>query len=250
MKKIITTLLLIVGVCVFAKAEKVKNSLMTSGTVVWAGLDYSMVRVVGDSPTFEYNLNNSKLLSSGIAEDKTNIVLMPNSKSYAALPSLFMQWNSLFLDEEINLVGVELKKRVCVDFYGVMERNKEVTSAQLASVPSPKSGVPEIHINKDDIASEVRSYKMDNTNGLGLVFIVDELVNVHHEPIASIAIQKATSSGKFNSACSIYIVFFDIASREIISAKREVHDMKVAGSLRNFWFGPIKDTVSNLDQYN
>ena len=154
MKKIITTLLLIVGVCIFAKAEKVKNSLMTSGTVVWAGLDYSMVRVVGDSPTFEYNLNNSKLLSSGIAEDKTNIVLMPNSKSYAALPSLFRQWNSLFLDEEINLVGGELKKRVCVDFFGVMERNKEVTLAQLASVPIPKPGILEAHISKDDIAIE------------------------------------------------------------------------------------------------
>ncbi len=223
---------------------------MASETVVWAGLDYSMVRVVGDSPTFKYNLTSSKLLSPGLTDDKTNIVLMPNSKSYAAIPNLFTQWNILFLDEEVNLVGVELKKCVRVDFFGVMERNKEVTPDQLASLPHPKPGASETRINKGDIANKVRSYKMDNTNGLGLVFIVDELTNVHHQPIDSITKQKTTSSERFNSVCSIYIVFFDIASREIISAKREVHDMKVAGSLRNFWFGPIKDTVSNLDEYN
>ena len=86
--------------------------------------------------------------------------------------------------------------------------------------------------------------KMENTNGLGLVFMIDRLINVHYEPAANHETRK-----NINSTGAIYVVFFDVATREIISEKREIHNIAVGGNFRNYWFGPIKDTGSGLGKY-
>ena len=109
MKKLLTTLLLIVCVCSFSKAEKIKNTLMTSSTVVWAGLDYSMVRMVGYETTdASYSFTAPKTIFPGMLE----------------------KWNQLFLDERVDAVSAALGKKVLVDIHGVTERNKTASTNQ------------------------------------------------------------------------------------------------------------------------
>ena len=48
---------------------------------------------------------------------------------------------------------------------------------------------------------------------------------------------------------AVYVVFFDIATRKVISSKREVRYVNTGNGFRNLWFGPIKDTDSDLSKY-
>jgi hypothetical protein len=80
-----------------------------------------------------------------------------------------------------------------------------------------------VPLTEDNIASAVRSYSLKADKGLGLVFIMDRLV-------------KAQQTG------CLYVVFFDIASRKVVSSERVCADAGGAG-FRNYWFKPIKNVV-------
>jgi hypothetical protein len=210
----ITTILVLAGFNGMAK--DVKHPLMASDTVVWAGLDYSMVRMIG--------ANEFK-------------------SADAIFPSMLERWNTLFIDERSQKVESALGKLMFVDIGGVTERNKTATPKQIILTPGPTDTIEQSHITQQDIAAEVRSYKLEKTNGLGLVFIVDRLgrhkVTTAHGP-------NAETHMRFGGA--VYVVFFDVATREVISAEREVHQAGGSG-FRNLWFGVIKGTDENLSKY-
>jgi hypothetical protein len=219
MKKLIT-LLLIAGFCNFVQAEQNKNPLMTSDTVVWAGLDYSMLRIIG-------NKNDIKVPDM-IFQD------MPR------------KWNDLFLDERIEGVAKSLNKLVFIDIGGVAERNTTILTNKNIFEPDTANALEKTYITQQAIAAAISSYKMEHTNGLGLVFIVDSIFYHHDTPNFN---QAHPNGSFFTSAEGISVVFFDIATREIISAKHEIKTVGTGGSFRNFWFGPIKDTDSGLAGY-
>lgn len=225
---LITSILLVTSFCILAEGKPSKNPLMSSDTVVWVGLDYSMVRMIG---TTDFN--------------------MPD----VIFPGMLEKWNQLFLDERVELVAKTLGKRVVTDIGGVTERNKTATSEQIILTPDPKFMVKESHITQQDISAAVRSYRMEKTNGLGLVFIVDRLVRRPlYEPVTdtdSIGRHHGQTGGQTGGEArgAVYVVFFDIATREVISAEREVHPVATGSNFRNFWFGIIKDTDKNLGKY-
>jgi hypothetical protein len=132
-----------------AAGKKDKHPLMGSSSVVWAGLDYSMVHMVGPG-----DFNNPD-----------NI-----------FPHAFESWNSLYLRERIRFLEKEMKKQVVLDVAGVAERNKQATAKQIIAAPGPDDSVEKSHITDKDIADAVKSYKLESKEGLGLVFIVDRLV--------------------------------------------------------------------------
>lgn len=217
MKKLITTLLVIVCVCSFANAEQIKNTLMASETVVWAGLDYSMVRMVGYETTdASYNFTSPKNIFPGMLE----------------------KWNQLFLDERIDAVSAALGKKVLIDINGVTERNKAASTNQIVLSAHIGNLVNEPNLTPINVIDEVRLYKMENTNGLGLVFIVDKLAESSFTP--------QFHSPNFGA---VYVVFFDVATRELISADRQVYEVRSGSNFRNFWFGPIKDADSSLIKF-
>ena len=217
MKKLITTLLLIVGVCGFAKAEKIRNLLVASDTVIWTGLDYSLASVIGRAGA------NSTF---AFAKEQTNF------------PAVYEKWNNLFLDERVNAVASALGKKIEVDINGVMDSNRKTFNSQLkfSTHISEETTAPNIPLI--EIVNQVRSYKMDHTNGLGLVLIIDKLIEGSFYGHAS-----KPSFG------AVYVVFFDVATREVISAEREVYTIQSAANFRNFWFGPIKDADSSLIKF-
>jgi hypothetical protein len=210
---LVTTALVLVGFCSLAKESK--HPLMASETVVWAGLDYSMVRMIG-ADQFK--------------------------GADAIFPGMLEKWNSLFLDERIQKVEKSLGKLVSVDIGGVTERNKTATAKQIIRTPGANDTLGQSHITPQDIAAEVQSYKMEKTNGLGLVFIVDRLGRYNFGAISPNSPPIMTAGG------SVYVVFFDVASREVISVERKIHQAGGSG-FRNLWFGVIKSTDSGLSKY-
>jgi hypothetical protein len=222
MKKIIATILLLGVFCRFIEAEENKNPLMASETIVWAGLDYSMLHIIGNPKDIK--------VPDMLFQD------MPR------------KWNDLFLDERLDGVANSLNKRVFIDIGGVMERNAIILTNRNIFESDTADALEKTYLTRQDIAAEISSYKMEHTNGLGLVFIVDGIF--YHHGIGRITVHSDAGSSLLPTyAEGVNIVFFDIATREIISAKREVKTVGTGGSYRFFWFGPIKDTDSGLAKY-
>ena len=83
--------------------------------------------------------------------------------------------------------------------------------------------VDESHLTERDIAEMVSSYKLAQTNGLGLVYVMDRLV-------------------KNQDAGCLYVVFFDIESRAVVRSERTCGEAG-GGGFRNYWFSPVKEAV-------
>jgi hypothetical protein len=162
-------------------------------------------------------------------------------------PGMLEKWNTLFLDERIDVVARTIGKRMAVDIASVAERNKMASAKQIIASPGPEDVIGKSHITKEDIDNAVRSYrfKEENNNGLGLVFIVDRLIE--KVPRLNAPTGHASTGVTYDSAKgAVYVVLFDVATREVISAKREVNHIGSGANFRNFWFGPIKDADKSL----
>jgi len=224
MKRLIAVTLLSCVFCGLVEAGENKNPLMAAGTVVWAGLDYSMLHIIGN----------------------TNDIKVPD----LIFQDMPRKWNDLFLDERIEGVANSLNKHTFIDISGVMERNATLSTNKNIFEPDTTDALEKTYITQNDIAAEISSYKMEHTNGLGLVFIVDSII--YHHGIFTVhpsgAVSTTATSGSVTYAKGINVVFFDIATRKIISFKHEIKMVKTGGSFLFFWFGPIKNVDSNLTE--
>jgi hypothetical protein len=121
--------------------------------VVWAGLDYSRVVLVGPS---------------GFTD---------RDKIMAEFPSA---WNDLFLREQLGDLKKALGREVRVDVAGVAAANAAVRQATVVDAEGDKRHyLDSASISPDQIASRVRSYAMAQKSGVGLVFIVERLVKTY-----------------------------------------------------------------------
>jgi hypothetical protein len=185
-----------------AEAKSAGKPLPKSDTVIWAGLDYSMVRLVGPG-----DFHNPE----------------------AIFPEMLDKWNELFLRERVRRIGQILHKEVIPDAGGMTERNRLATSKQIIPSGGPADTVEQSHITDKDIATAVRSYKLEAKEGLALAFIVDRLV-------------KPSQKG------AVYVVFFDAKTRDVIASSRHVGRASGAG-FRNYWFRVIKETEAELSKH-
>ena len=202
--------------------------------LVWCGLDYSMVKMIGSSRDFPES------------------EIFPNSadrRGERAQP-MTSAWNELFMKEMYPRLSRELRAIVQADLRAVESRNARVTSQQIVHEEGPLRNIGNLadigtffdparflhrgnknlstHVSDADIAAAIRSYRLQTRSGLGLVFIMDQLV-------------------KRQETSCMYVVFFDIASRTIVSQERVCTDAG-GGGIRNHWFGSIKETVKRLPE--
>jgi hypothetical protein len=206
----------------FAAGEAKKqpaHPLLQSDTVVWVGLDYSLVRMIGER-------------KAGTGKEHYVNFAIPD----LIFPGMLEKWNALFLEERIERVANGLKKRVTIDLGGVTDRNKTAAPHQIILVPGPEDTLKKSHITQQDIADEIRSYKLENKAGLGLVFIVDRFV---------IFDRVSDRNVRVGDKGAVYVVFFDVATREIISSERKIQPAG-GSTFRNYWFAVIKHVDSNL----
>jgi hypothetical protein len=204
MKRILFPLLVgVVAVSTWAADKKAKQPALASDTVVWAGLDFTMVKMIGP----------------GQFTQPENI-----------FPGMVTAWNDLFLQERLRSVEKQTKKRVVTDIGGVTEANKRANAKQIVASPGPDDMIEQTHITDKDIAKAVKSYKLESKSGLGVVMVADRFVKVDKK-----------------GRGAVYVVGFDIASREIILSQREIHNGTGFG-FRNYWFRVFKDSEKALAQ--
>jgi len=132
------------------KKSTTAHGLREADSVVWAGLDYSMVRMYGTRDFYETN---------------------------KIFPEMFDRWNVMCVRERWSeRVGMILGKRVIVDIGGMTEQNKLAKSDQVIREDGTGKLLAATHITDADVANAVRSCQLTEKSGLGLVFIVDRLV--------------------------------------------------------------------------
>jgi hypothetical protein len=153
MKTLLISFIVLCGALTIMAANKPRaasDALRKTDSVVWAGLDYSMVHMYG---TRDFH-------------DTDQI-----------FPEMFGAWNTLFIDEGwVQRVGKTLGKRVIIDISGMSERNKLAKPDQVIREDGTGKLLAATHLSDRDIADAVRSYELKEKRGVGVVFIIDRLV--------------------------------------------------------------------------
>jgi hypothetical protein len=118
--------------------------------LVWCGLDYSMVKMIG---------------TDGFRDpDKI-------------FPGMLEAWNALFMKEMLPRLE-KMAPSAQTDLKAVDARNAKASAKQIEHEDGTRAEkVDPSHITEADIAKAVGSYKLTKDTGLGLVFIVDRLVH-------------------------------------------------------------------------
>ncbi|HPA20819.1 MAG TPA: hypothetical protein PLU30_23935 [Verrucomicrobiae bacterium] len=128
-----------------------RNSFVPTGEIIWAGIDYSQVRLIGPA---QFN------------------------DADAIFPGYFEKWNDLFLRERIDIVQRDTQKTVIPDIGGVTAANRTASARQIIESPDANSRIDQTHITPAQIAAMVKGYDMKHQSGLGIVFIVDRLIKI------------------------------------------------------------------------
>jgi len=146
----------------------------------------------------------------------------------AIFPGMLDAWNNLVLQERIRFMQKVSGKTIVPDIAGVTEVNKSASASQIVKVPGASDTLTQTLITPEMIAAAVKSYQLENKTGLGVVFIVDRLIKLDKK-----------GSG------AVYVVAFDVASREVLSSERITGRASGFG-FRNYWFRIIKDAEKGL----
>lgn len=141
-------------------------------------------------------------------------------------PSKPEAWNALFMKEMLPKLE-KMAPGLRTDIGAVAKGNAKLTADCIERKDGTREEtVTPSHITAQDIAKIVKGYSLEQKDGLGLVFIMDRLV-------------------KGQQTACLYVVFFDIGSRQVVYSQRECEKAQGAG-FRNYWFGPVKRVVKNL----
>jgi len=125
------------------------GTAVTPGTLVWCGLDYSHVKMIG-------------------TQDFKN--------ADAIFPSMLESWNGLFMKEMLPKLE-KMAPGAATDINAIQPGNAKAGGSAIVREDGTEAEmVTPTHITAQDIATIVKSYKIRHTQGLGLVFIVDRLV--------------------------------------------------------------------------
>jgi hypothetical protein len=121
----------------------------TPDTLVWCGLDYSKVKMIG-----------------------TADFLQPQN----IFPTMLSTWNGLFMTEMLPQLE-KMASPVRTDLKAVEAANQKATASQVEREDgTADEKVKPSHITDADIAKMVKDYDLKYKQGLGLVFIMDRLV--------------------------------------------------------------------------
>lgn len=179
MKNLTFAMALFFSVAVFGQSEK---QVFAASEITFYGLDFTQSKMIG-------------------AEGFTN--------PQEIVSSFFKKWNMIIKNEykKYNL-GEAHDKNVTLELDNTIERSIAVNADDIV-VSSSHS------ISDKEISTVLRDLKRDQTEGVGLIYIVESF-------------DKPAEKG------SIYAVYFDIASNDVLM---KVHFMESPGGfgIRNYW---------------
>jgi hypothetical protein len=126
----------------------------SSGPLVWCGLDYTKVKMIG---TMDFR------------------------QPEQIFPGMLSAWNGLFMQEMLPHLE-SMAGSVESDLAAVQARNEKAGSSQIQHEDGTSDEmVKPTDITERDIAEMVRNYKLKRDQGLGLVFIMDRLVKAQQK---------------------------------------------------------------------
>ncbi len=198
MKKLfVLAALIIAGYCSKSIAQDV-SSVFSSTEMVWFGVDFSNVKFVGNASDFA-NLND-------IRDRQFNSI------------------NGLFISEpdKYNLKKAFKKDKTTIDLSVVEDRN---ASLDVNNVITQTENT----LSKETIEGMIKEYKpKEATSGIGVCFIMENLVKTEKNPHAT-----------------VYIVFFDIATKNVLICEKT---SSIAGGFgfRNFWAKSVFNTLESI----
>lgn len=137
--------------------------------------------------------------------------------SYAAI-------NQVIVNEpkKYNLAKTFEKTNIVTDITAVLEKSEHINAATIKSANSSDDK----RFTKSTVENIVKSYKFGTHKGIGLLFIMEAM-------------------NKSAEQASMYITFFDIASRKVIFTERMVG--KAGGfGFRNYWAGSINKVLTEI----
>ena len=120
-----------------------------AGTLVWCGLDYSLVKMIG---TMDFR------------------------QPEQIFPGMLTAWNGLFMTEMLPELE-KMDKSVRSDLQGTEADNAKATGQQIQRQDGTRAEmVDSTHITEADIANLLRGLELKYDRGLGLIFVMDRLV--------------------------------------------------------------------------
>jgi hypothetical protein len=184
-------------------ASKLFMVLLILGVTAGTSFAQNRSKAFAESSVTWYGVDYSLVKFTLITESTQQIVT-----NY--LPSI----NAVIITEpeKFNIRKYFNKYNVTIELDNVNEHNQKIDPAQLA-ITNPSS------ITQEDVNKLVKSYKTAGKTGMGLVFIAENM-------------NKTTAIGSF------YVVFFDLATKEIIDSQRVIGKASGFG-FRNFWAGAV-----------
>ena len=173
-------------------SQKTKSDVFNSTDIVWYGLDFS----------------EAKLRGSGGFND------VPKIRNY-----YFNEWNHLMVREQdrYDIARAFKKANVEYNLSIIEERNKQVKLEGLV--------IDEAYtLDEDRIPEILGQYELKQTEGIGLVFIVESL-------------------NKSYAQAPMYVVFFDIANKTPLLVKKMVGEPS-GFTFRSYWAGAVYDVLN------
>lgn len=170
------------------------------------------------SPEVQASITDVKFFGVDFSQVRTYDV----KESLDKFKEAFEKINALFVTESKKYdVAKNFKKNVTATLVDqISELNNTITSDILYG------GSKDYQMSDEQVAQQIKSLPITETEGTGLIFIA-ELLN------------KKKDRGTY------HIVFFDIASREILDTWRATGDAGGAG-LRNFWARSVYEVINNV----
>ncbi len=143
----------------------------------------------------------------------------------AIFPGYFNTWNGLFVEEQLDELEARTKVSAIVtslshlgDLHRVADPNTQIVRDDSFPVTD--------ELPAQLIRDRVKSYALRETEGTALALIADQL----HKP---------------NQLGCFWVVRYDVATRDVHSLVRACEPAHGFG-FRNYWFGSVKDVVSQL----
>jgi hypothetical protein len=132
-------------------------------------------------------------------------------------------WNNLIAGEQkkYDLKKAFRKDNIIYDMNSVNELNNKIDVDACMSFNPGK-------IERSQIDEMVKKYSSSQKEGLGLVFIVENF-------------------NKGTQMSSIFVTFFDIASKKILLCER-MEGKAMGVGIRNYWAGSIKHILDQIDE--
>lgn len=200
MKKTVLT----ICICLMAYmtySQTAKDMVTASDVkVTWLGVDFSHVKLIGD---FNQWGNGGEKSGNQIKE------------------IYFPKWNELILNEseKYDLVGMLRKSKLKYDTGMITDLNDETPLEDLEADDEPD-------YTEEDIVSFVKSYQLDDTEGIGVVFIAEAL-------------------NKRKTLAIYHFVAFNMSTKEVLIQER-IESKPSGFGLRNYWGGSIYRTIKTI----